>query len=118
MPTAGSTTVLPFIRLDFQAFDPSFILSILSTLQFGGSRVLSNPFQMANDFIKTKPTHLGATPVFWNGLFQEFMVQVSNSLESPTGAKKKREEIEIEVSQQIRQRLGNRLCVATSGGAP
>ena len=115
-PTEGTTTVMPYIRMDFQLFDPSFILSIVSTMQCGGSRVLSNPNHLMDDFLSIRPTHIGATPVFWNSLFQEFLVTVNKQLQS--NKHKEIEEIEINVAQEMRRKLGNRLFVATSGGAP
>jgi acyl-CoA synthetase (AMP-forming)/AMP-acid ligase II len=33
MPTEGVAGIQPFVRFDFQAHDPSFVLSLLSTLQ-------------------------------------------------------------------------------------
>lgn len=39
MPSEGVANVQPFVRVDFQSYDPSFSLSILQTMLCGGSRL-------------------------------------------------------------------------------
>jgi hypothetical protein len=80
-PQEGVATVQPYVRLDFQRFDPSFALSLLSTIQCGGSRAITTDLRMLyEDMILVQPTHLGATPAFWNGLYQEFTARVAAEL--------------------------------------
>jgi acyl-CoA synthetase (AMP-forming)/AMP-acid ligase II len=56
----GASILFPYIRLDFQSFDPSFILSVLSSMQSGGSRVIvTNLVTLIDDIKLAKPTHMG-----------------------------------------------------------
>ena len=156
MPSEGVANVQPFVRVDFQAYDPSFALSILQTMMCGGSRLFSmyafssyiffsalflhflsssrllstlnvliscsSLDTMLEDFQIGRPTHVGATPIFWNGLYQEFLVRLSKEARvnqaEPENKRKSRQELTNRVAGQVRALLGNRLIVATSGGAP
>lgn len=63
MPTEGVAVIYPYLRLDFQTFDPSLVLSLLSTLQCGGSRALATDLTtLLEDMELARPTHMGATP--------------------------------------------------------
>ncbi|KAH3763166.1 fatty-acid-coa ligase FadD [Pelomyxa schiedti] len=124
LPSEGVSVVQPYIRLDFQPFDPSFLLSVLSTMQCGGCRAFAHSLAtLMDDFKIARPTHVGASPVLWNSLHTEFCARVAeemkNVLSDSTIDKKKQQElVEENVAKQMRAQLGNRLSVATSGGAP
>ena len=127
IPSEGVTSIQPFLRLDYQPFDPTYLLSILSTMQSGGCRVLASMENLMDDFKETRPTHFGATPIFWNSLYQEFCATVAQKFEkvkksiaefSKISLSELRSNIEIEVGKKIRADLGNRLFIATCGGAP
>jgi hypothetical protein len=56
----GSSILFPYVRLDFQSFDPSFVLSLLSTMQSGGSRAMVKDLcDLMGDMRLAKPTHIG-----------------------------------------------------------
>lgn len=121
LPSEGIAVLYPFVRLDFQEFDPSFLLSLLSTMQCGGSRALATDLvTLLDDIEVARPTHIGATPIFWNYLFQEFQQSVFKKSRSymGSGIPKTSEEIENEAAKELRAKLGNRLHVASCGGAP
>jgi long-subunit acyl-CoA synthetase (AMP-forming) len=116
-PTEGLATVQPFVRLDFQPYDPSFCLSLLQTMHCGGQRLLSAGLaHLMRDFELGRPTHLGATPAIWNALHQDFCALVSSKLSANPAATEA--SAEVEAAAELRRRLGNRLAVASSGGAP
>lgn len=49
IPVGPIASVQPFVRLDYQSFDPSFLLSILSTMRCGGRRAFTNTFALMKD---------------------------------------------------------------------
>jgi fatty acid CoA ligase FadD9 len=119
LPSEGVAVLFPFVRLDFQEFDPSLLLSVLSTMQCGGSRALAtNLVTLMEDMEVARPTHLGATPIFWNHLYQEFRLTVFKKMNSETGSQVTQQDAEEEVAKELRAKLGNRLHVASCGGAP
>eukprot|EP00727_Mastigamoeba_balamuthi_P010143 m51a1_g5751 hypothetical protein (1631) ;mRNA; r:1185475-1190493 len=114
MPSEGASNVQPFVRLDFQRFDPSFALSLLSTLLCGGQRAFSSVGSVHDDMRVARPTHFGAPPAFWQSLYRDWSARVSQLRSTGCGA----EEAEETATNEARASLGNRLVVATSGGAP
>eukprot|EP01059_Diplonema_ambulator_P003942 TRINITY_DN13645_c0_g1_i2.p1 TRINITY_DN13645_c0_g1~~TRINITY_DN13645_c0_g1_i2.p1 ORF type:complete len:1032 (+),score=149.91 TRINITY_DN13645_c0_g1_i2:46-3096(+) len=73
LPTEGTTTVYPFIRYDFQEYDPTLLLSLLSTVQCGGSRYIEvgcEAGRMVRVMEKVKPTHFGAAPSVWGAIMK------------------------------------------------
>ncbi|MCL4419608.1 AMP-binding protein [Patescibacteria group bacterium] len=119
LPSEGVAVLFPFVRLDFQEFDPSLLLSILSTMQCGGSRAIAtNLVTLMDDIEVSRPTHIGATPIFWNFLYQEFQQKVFQKTRENTNPQKTHDEIEEESAKELRAKLGNRLHVASCGGAP
>ncbi len=74
MPREGVATCFPFITLDFQNFDPTFVLSLLQTMHCGGGRAVTSG-AMENLFQEIRalsPTHIGAPPAFWSQLHRMF----------------------------------------------
>lgn len=121
LPSEGVAVLYPFVRLDFQEFDPSFLLSVLSTMQCGGSRAMAtNLATLMDDIEAARPTHIGATPIFWNFLYQEFQQKVFHKTReiSKAGSIVSQEDVEEQASKELRAKLGNRLHVASCGGAP
>ncbi|KAL6070370.1 D-alanine--D-alanyl carrier protein ligase [Balamuthia mandrillaris] len=129
MPSEGVANIQPFIRLDFQSYDPSFALSLLQTMMCGGQRIFANNLQtLLDDFRLGRPTHVGATPTFWNSLYQDYLTRVSKGcitaqqqqgdVIQPEERERIRMEVTEKVAEEMRRMLGNRLVVATSGGAP
>jgi long-subunit acyl-CoA synthetase (AMP-forming) len=56
----GVAQVQPFIRLDFQSFDPSFLLSVLQSMLCGGQRIFASSLAtLMDDFRIGRPTHIG-----------------------------------------------------------
>lgn len=104
LPAAVESTVQPCVRLDFAPFDPSHLLSLLSTLTVGGLRAIG-PLDVA---YKARPTVMGAPPSVWAQLARRIDVAVANV--ASTTARRRAADI-------VRAELGNRLTVATSGGA-
>lgn len=79
----SAVTVDPFIRLDFQSFDPTYILSLLSTMSCGGSRVFSRSLShLMDDIGIARPTHIGAAPSFWTALMHRFHEEVQRRVQS------------------------------------
>eukprot|EP01064_Diplonema_japonicum_P028905 TRINITY_DN4542_c0_g5_i1.p1 TRINITY_DN4542_c0_g5~~TRINITY_DN4542_c0_g5_i1.p1 ORF type:complete len:1224 (+),score=157.48 TRINITY_DN4542_c0_g5_i1:64-3735(+) len=96
LPTEGTTTVYPYLRYDIQDYDPTYLLSLLSTVQCGGSRYQGSgcdAVNMVRDMKKVRPTHFGAPPGVWAALRKEWERTKENDM------------------------FGGRLQVATSGGA-
>jgi len=76
-PVGPVTTLHPFVRVDFEPFDPTLCLSLLQTVRCGGSRALSGGLaQLMEDFKEVRPTHVAATPVLWNSIFTDYTAQV------------------------------------------
>lgn len=103
LPAAVESTVQPCVRLDFAPFDPSHVLSLLSTLTVGGERVIGS-LDIAD---KARPTVMGAPPSVWAQLARRVDVAAAGST---TSARRR-------AADKVRGELGNRLTVATSGGA-
>jgi hypothetical protein len=87
----GFVRTSPFVRADLVKFDPSFIPSLMQTLQFGGSRYFVRVENLVDDLGRVRPTHLGAPPSVWS-----FLSKIDG----------------------LKQKVGSRLVVCTSGGAP
>jgi long-subunit acyl-CoA synthetase (AMP-forming) len=49
LPSEGAATCYPFITLDFQTFDPTYVLSILQTMLCGGSRLVASMDKLFED---------------------------------------------------------------------
>jgi hypothetical protein len=45
------------VTLDFQPFDPTFVLSLLQSMYCGGSRLVSSPAHVFDDVRIGEPTH-------------------------------------------------------------
>jgi hypothetical protein len=58
-------STMPFVRADVSVFDPSFLPSLLSTAQFGGSRYQCHLATLLAEFRRIRPTHFGAPPAVW-----------------------------------------------------
>eukprot|EP01119_Soliformovum_irregulare_P023388 TRINITY_DN8159_c0_g1_i1.p1 TRINITY_DN8159_c0_g1~~TRINITY_DN8159_c0_g1_i1.p1 ORF type:complete len:883 (-),score=283.55 TRINITY_DN8159_c0_g1_i1:13-2661(-) len=118
LPSEGLATIFPFVRIDFQKFDPSFLLSILQSLISGGKRLFSRDLvELMKDMKIGRPTHIGATPLFWTSLYRDFCNRLSTRIQ----LEKRQDVIQLEkrkIGDEMRSELGNRLVVATSGGAP
>ncbi|CAF3156002.1 unnamed protein product [Rotaria sp. Silwood2] len=56
------TLISPFIRIDYQPFDPVLLLSLMSTIQYGTSRGLTNLKDMWGDIKDVRPTSLDLSP--------------------------------------------------------
>lgn len=113
LPSNGLPTLLPTIRFDFQPFHPSFLISLLQTVYMGGMRALSTNLEtMMQDLLKARPTHISASPVFWNSLYQDYLSRLKT--QSP---QKDAKVLEQQAADEIRASLGNRLIAATCGGS-
>eukprot|EP00005_Dracoamoeba_jomungandri_P013606 CAMPEP_0174278818 /NCGR_PEP_ID=MMETSP0439-20130205/61686_1 /TAXON_ID=0 /ORGANISM="Stereomyxa ramosa, Strain Chinc5" /LENGTH=240 /DNA_ID=CAMNT_0015371265 /DNA_START=758 /DNA_END=1477 /DNA_ORIENTATION=- len=121
LPQEGPTHKQPFIRLDYQQSDPTSLLSLLSSMQTGGQRAFTSSLEkLMEDMRIVRPTHFGASPVFWNSLYQEYLFTTSflfKQQNQNSDEKKVRrwEEIEEEVSSKMRENFGNRLTYVASG---
>ncbi len=62
IPNDNFTLISPFIRIDYQLFDPTLLLSLIITIQYGSCRSLTNLNNMWNDIKLIKATSLGLTP--------------------------------------------------------
>lgn len=63
MPSEGAATCHPFCTLDFQTFDPTFVLSLLQTLYCGGSRFVSTVEHVFEDLPIGRPTREYVEPL-------------------------------------------------------
>eukprot|EP00906_Rhabdomonas_costata_P000146 RCo000199 len=73
----GISLVEPFVVLDFQSFDPTYILSLLLTVQYGGARAFPRSLEtMMTELSLLRPTHIGAPPSFWSSLQHQFLARV------------------------------------------
>ena len=107
IPNDTFTLLSPYIRIDYQSFDPVLLLSIMSTIKYGTSRGLTNLKDMWNDIKLIRPTSLGLTPSLWNFLYKNYLNKLNRNLTS----------IQIEeIENEIRQDLGGRLSIGTTGG--
>jgi fatty acid CoA ligase FadD9 len=119
LPVAPPGPISPFVRLDFESYDPVYLLTLLGTLQNGGRRGIGSGVSfLLYDFKKIEPTHVGATPILWNLLHQDFVSQVASRMAAAPGGLAVKIAIEKEVGDDMRHSLGRRLHVASSGGAP
>eukprot|EP01130_Rhizamoeba_saxonica_P012486 TRINITY_DN5267_c0_g1_i1.p1 TRINITY_DN5267_c0_g1~~TRINITY_DN5267_c0_g1_i1.p1 ORF type:complete len:893 (-),score=173.01 TRINITY_DN5267_c0_g1_i1:175-2757(-) len=108
MPSGGVPSVCPLVKIDIQKFHPSFLVSLLSFMRCGGRRVISTDLGKLLDNISiVRPTHISAPPVFFNGLYREYLSRVSRNQKSKSS-----------IAKDIRLILGNRLLNVSSGGAP
>lgn len=119
LPVGRGATIQPFVRLDFEPYDPSYPLSLLQTARWGGRRCISSCMEaLLEDFRWARPTHIGATPVLWNMLYQDFCSRTHKELAKLPPVERDREVVEKRVGEELRGCLGNRVHVASSGGAP
>eukprot|EP00760_Papus_ankaliazontas_P019969 PhM_4_TR18086/c0_g1_i4/m.102030 len=104
-PTEGLANTAPFVTLDFQSYDPTYILSLLQTIQCGGSRAVMNNSVVgicSGEAQILRPTHVGAPPEFWTTL-----LRIVDGGDGGTNDTQKKTCL-----------LGDRVLVATTGGAP
>ena len=73
LPNGIATLISPYVRIDYQSFDPVLLLSIISTMQYGCSRALTNLNDMWKDIKIIKPTNLGLTPSLWNVIYKNYL---------------------------------------------
>jgi long-subunit acyl-CoA synthetase (AMP-forming) len=144
-PTERTSPTHPFLRFDFQTFHPSFLLSLLQTMHLGGRRVAAVGLAtMMEDLRLARPSHVSATPLFWNSLMQDCIpsfiprscgtavrrllnLTIKDSSRVAERIKTRvpqgivtstvRIEIEDQVAVEMRKEFGNRLRGVTSGGA-
>ena len=107
IPNDNFTLISPFIRIDYQSFDPVLLLSLMSTIRYGSARGLTNLNLMWDDIKLIKPTSLGLTPSLWNMIYKKYLNQLNRNL-----TKLEKENIQ----KQMREDLGGRLRVGTTGG--
>jgi fatty acid CoA ligase FadD9 len=107
IPTDAFTLISPFIRIDYQPFDPVLLLSLMSTIRYGSMRGLTNLKDMWDDIRDIKPTSLGLSPVIWNTLYKTYSTKLTG-----LSTDVQREN----VAREMRESLGGRLIVGTSGG--
>lgn len=98
IPNDNFTLISPNIRIDYQPFDPVLLLSLMSTIKYGSSRGLTNLNQMWNDIQIIRPTSIGLTPSLWNFIYKNYLSKLKKN------------------EKQIRDDLGGRLIVGTTGG--
>ena len=111
------TNVHPFVRLDFQRFDPVYAVTLLQTMAAGGQRAVGCGLEhLKQDILLSRPTHLGTTPVFWNQLYREFTAKV-DAEHSPGMPTDEFNALEKAVGDEIFESLGGRIHVASCGGA-
>ncbi|KAH3759906.1 fatty-acid-coa ligase FadD [Pelomyxa schiedti] len=117
-PKNPISTVQPFVRIHFQSYDQSFILSLLSLMKYAGCVAFSRngAASVLDDMQYARPTNVGAPPVFWNTLYKEFCLQLTS--ESKGNPKADHASLQQKVAQHLAQQTGNRIKIATSGGAP
>eukprot|EP01125_Pyxidicula_operculata_P006569 TRINITY_DN2267_c0_g1_i1.p1 TRINITY_DN2267_c0_g1~~TRINITY_DN2267_c0_g1_i1.p1 ORF type:complete len:1451 (-),score=290.81 TRINITY_DN2267_c0_g1_i1:1702-6054(-) len=122
-PTTSAGNVL-MKRLDFQPFHPSFLVSLLSVVYNGGSRVLCNNHlpDLINHVIRVvRPTHISAPPPFFHALYREYLMRLESNLNSLVNegddVHHLRDNIEKNVVSEVLALLGNRLVSLSCGGA-
>lgn len=73
-PTEGAATCAPFVTLDFQPADPTFLPSLLQTMHCGGARLVCPRLDtLFADIARGAPTHIGAPPSFWEQLHRLYL---------------------------------------------
>ena len=115
-PSEGTCSVLPYVRLDFQPYDPTFLLSIVQSCHSGCQRAFSRGLDtlLTTDCQILKPTHIGSSPTFWTVLYQLYLAELERlTRESPDSFEQNQER----AAKLTKARLGNRLLGATTGGA-
>ncbi|KNC48563.1 fatty-acid-coa ligase FadD [Thecamonas trahens ATCC 50062] len=106
LPTfAGGTNMWRMIRLDFQAFHPSFIVSLLALMSCGGSRFLAtDPTTLLEDMTLARATHISAPPLLFSLLRKAYDEVIRQTASREAGL------------ARVRACLGNRLVSLISGG--
>ena len=105
IPNDTFTLLSPFIRVDYQSYDPVLLLSLMSTIHYGSCRGLTNLNDMWIDIGRIRPTSLGLTPSLWNLIYKNYLSKLKeNPLDKDS------------IVQQMREDLGGRVCIGTSGG--
>ena len=107
VPNDSFTLISPFIRIDYQRFDPVILLSLISTIRYGSRRGLTNLNDMWNDIKYIRPTSLGLMPSLWNFIYKNYLSKLNRNL---TGSQKEN------IEREMREDLGGRLIVGTTGG--
>ncbi|MDP2438021.1 MAG: thioester reductase domain-containing protein [archaeon] len=124
-PSEGTCNVLPYVRIDFQPYDPTFALSIVQSCQCGSQRVFARGLDtlLTTDCRLLRPTHIGASPTFWTNIHQLYLSELGSSVGVTTAAASSQssapswELIQDRAAKKIKALLGNRLLGATVGGA-
>ena len=77
---------------------------------------------MFSDFAASRPTHVGATPVLWNAIHQEYLSRLAPKVAAHRNegldAATAQQRAETDAAGEVRLLLGNRCRVASVGGAP
>ncbi|CAF3679237.1 unnamed protein product [Rotaria sp. Silwood1] len=107
VPNDTFTIISPFIRIDYQPFDPVLVLSLMSTIRYGSCRGLTNLKDMWNDIKDIRPTSLGLSPAIWTVLYKTYMTKLAGL---------STEEQRQNVAKEMREILGGRVIVGTTGG--
>ena len=107
VPKDTFTLISPFIRIDYQPFDPVLVLSLMSTIQYGSSRGLTNLEDMWDDIRDMKPTSLGLSPAIWTFLYKTYLRKLTGYAA---------EEQRSNAAREMQQSLGGRVITGTSGG--
>jgi thioester reductase-like protein len=107
IPNDSFTLISPFIRIDYQPFDPVLLLSLMSTIKYGSCRGLTNLNEMWNDIKIIKPTSIGLTPSLWNIIYKNYLTKLNRNTTQLE---------EEQIQKEIREDLGGRLIVGTTGG--
>lgn len=107
VPKDQFTLVSPFIRIDYQPFDPVLVLSLMSTLQYGSSRGLTNLKDIWDDIKEIRPTSLGLSPAIWTYLYKLYLAKLTGNVTN---------EQRENAAREMRKSLGGRVITGTSGG--
>ncbi|CAF2756041.1 unnamed protein product [Rotaria sp. Silwood2] len=107
IPKDSSTLISPFIRIDYQPFDPVLVLSLMSTMQYGSSRGLTNLKDMWDDIRDIRPTSLGLSPAIWTFLYKIYLRKLTGH---------STDEQRENAAREMQQSLGGRVISGTSGG--
>ena len=107
VPKDSFTLISPFIRIDYQPFDPVLVLSLMSTIQYGSSRGLTNLEDMWEDIREIKPTSLGLSPAIWTSLYKTYLRKLKGNATDEQREK---------AAEEMQQSLGGRVMTGTSGG--
>ncbi|CAF1615445.1 unnamed protein product [Rotaria magnacalcarata] len=107
VPKDQFTLISPFIRIDYQPFDPVLVLSLMSTVQYGSSRGVTNLKDMWDDIRDIKPTSLGLSPAIWTFLYKTYLRKLTGNVT---------DEQRENAAREMQQSLGGRVITGTSGG--